>query len=131
MIRQNHVGDKGTQFGMLLTYLEASGNASDKLADLENFYRASKQRFDEDEDFRERSRAVVALQSGDANALQQWQQFIDISMSHCQDIYDRLGITLSADNIMGESAYNDDLAGVIDALIALGYCNNQWCRLYS
>ena len=121
VIRQNHVGDWGTQFGMLLTYLEDSGNASDKLADLENFYRASKQRFDEDEDFRERSRrAVVALQSGDASALQQWQQFIDISMSHCQDIYDRLGITLSADNIMGESAYNDDLAGVIDALDSAG-----------
>ena len=121
VIRQNHVGDWGTQFGMLLTYLEDSGNASDKLADLENFYRASKQRFDEDEDFRERSRrAVVALQSGDANALQQWHQFIDISMSHCQDIYDRLGITLSADNIMGESAYNDDLAGVIDALDSAG-----------
>lgn len=121
VIRQNHVGDWGTQFGMLLTYLEDSGNASDKLADLENFYRASKQRFDKDEDFRERSRrAVVALQSGDAAALQQWQRFIDISMSHCQDIYDRLGITLSADNIMGESAYNDDLAGVIDALDGAG-----------
>ena len=121
VIRQNHVGDWGTQFGMLLTYLEDSGNASDKLADLENFYRASKQRFDEDEDFRERSRrAVVALQSGDAAALQQWQRFIDISMSHCQDIYDRLGITLSADHIMGESAYNDDLAGVIDALDGAG-----------
>jgi arginyl-tRNA synthetase len=117
VIRQNHVGDWGTQFGMLLTYLEDSGSDSDTLADLENFYRAAKQRFDEDDDFRERSRqAVVGLQSGDASALVQWQRFIDISMSHCQHIYDRLGITLSADDIMGESAYNDDLAGVIGSL---------------
>ena len=102
---------------MLLTYLEDSGSDSDTLADLENFYRAAKQRFDEDDDFRERSRqAVVGLQSGDASALVQWQRFIDISMSHCQHIYDRLGITLSADDIMGESAYNDDLAGVISSL---------------
>lgn len=121
VIRQNHVGDWGTQFGMLLTYLEDSGNESDELSDLENFYRASKQRFDDDDDFRDRSRrAVVALQSGDANALAQWQRFIDISMSHCAHIYDRLGITLSDDDIMGESAYNDDLAGVIEALAAAG-----------
>ena len=121
VIRQNHVGDWGTQFGMLLTYLDDSGNASDKLADLENFYRASKQRFDDDEDFRERSRsAVVGLQSGDAAALEQWRRFIDVSMSHCQGIYDRLGITLSADDIMGESAYNDDLADIISALDSAG-----------
>ena len=121
VIRQNHVGDWGTQFGMLLTYLEDSGNESDELADLENFYRASKQRFDDDDDFRERSRrAVVALQSGDATALAQWQRFIDMSMSHCSHIYDRLGITLTDDDIMGESAYNDDLAEVIDALNAAG-----------
>ena len=117
VIRQNHVGDWGTQFGMLLTYLADSGSDSDELADLENFYRAAKQRFDADNDFQERSRqAVVALQSGDSGALAQWQRFIDISMSHCQHIYDRLGITLSAGDIMGESAYNDDLAGVISAL---------------
>mgnify|MGYP005694642479 FL=1 len=121
VIRQNHVGDWGTQFGMLLTYLKDSGNESDELADLENFYRASKQRFDDDDDFRERSRrAVVALQSGDATALAQWQRFIDMSMSHCAHIYDRLGITLTDDDIMGESAYNDDLAEVIDALNAAG-----------
>ena len=117
VIRQNHVGDWGTQFGMLLTYLSDSGNDSEELADLENFYRAAKQRFDADDDFRERSRqAVVARQSGDPGALHQWQRFIDISMSHCQQIYDRLDITLSAADIMGESAYNDDLAGVISTL---------------
>ena len=121
VIRQNHVGDWGTQFGMLLTYLADSGNDSDELADLENFYRAAKQRFDADNDFQERSRqAVVALQSGDSGALAQWQRFIDISMSHCQHIYDRLGITLSADDIMGESAYNEDLAGVITSLDEAG-----------
>ena len=95
VIRQNHVGDWGTQFGMLLTFMAEQGAASDSLADLENFYREAKQRFDDDDDFQERSRrAVVQLQSGDADMLVQWQKFIDISMSHCQGLYERLGICL-------------------------------------
>ena len=70
VIRQNHVGDWGTQFGMLLTFMAEQGASSDSLADLENFYREAKQRFDDDEDFQERSRrAVVELQSGDADML--------------------------------------------------------------
>ncbi len=117
VIRQNHVGDWGTQFGMLLTYLTETGDDSDDLADLENFYRAAKQRFDDDPDFQQRSReAVVGLQGGDAHALEVWQRFIDISMSHCQNIYDRLGVTLKPEHMHGESAYNDALPGIIKQL---------------
>jgi arginyl-tRNA synthetase len=117
VLRQNHVGDWGTQFGMLLTYLSDNEANSDSLAYLEDFYRAAKKRFDEDEDFQQRARqAVVALQAGDAHALEMWQHFITVSMSHCQDIYNRLDVTLDATHIQGESAYNDALPGVIDQL---------------
>ncbi len=119
VIRQNHVGDWGTQFGMLLTYLQDTGANSTELADLEEFYRAAKQQFDADDNFQQRSRqAVVGLQAGDPAALEVWQRFIDISMSHCQQIYDRLGVTLSSADIRGESAYNDDLPNVIADLQA-------------
>jgi arginyl-tRNA synthetase len=119
VIRQNHVGDWGTQFGMLLTYMADQGAASGSLSDLENFYRQAKQRFDEDEAFQQRSRqAVVALQSGEPSMLQQWQKFIDISMSHCQELYDRLGIDLTDQNMDGESSYNDDLKNTVDHLAA-------------
>ena len=115
VIRQNHVGDWGTQFGMLLTFMAEQGTTSDSLADLENFYRQAKQRFDTDEDFQGRSRqAVVLLQSGDAAMLVQWQRFIEISMSHCQELYDRLGIDLTNANLDGESSYNDDLKATVD-----------------
>ena len=117
VIRQNHVGDWGTQFGMLLTFLQDSGSDSNELADLENFYRAAKQRFDADIDFQNRSRqAVVGLQAGDEQALKVWHRFIDISMSHCTGIYERLGVTLDGSHTMGESAYNDALPGVIEQL---------------
>ena len=66
MIRQNHVGDWGTQFGMLMAYLQENPITSDELSDLENFYRAAKQRFDESEEFADRARGlVVKLQAGD------------------------------------------------------------------
>ena len=117
VVRQNHVGDWGTQFGMLLEYMNESGETSAALSDLESFYRSAKVRFDEDEDFRTRARqAVVDLQSGDHYAGEQWQKFIDISMSHCQEIYDRLRVTLSAEDIAGESQYNHALPGVIATL---------------
>ncbi|MCR9258949.1 MAG: arginine--tRNA ligase [Pseudomonadaceae bacterium] len=117
VLRQNHVGDWGTQFGMLLTYLSDNAANSDSLAYLEDFYRAAKKRFDEDEDFQQRARrAVVELQAGDDHALDMWQHFITVSMSHCQDIYNRLDVTLDESHIQGESAYNDALPGVVEQL---------------
>jgi arginyl-tRNA synthetase len=121
VIRQNHMGDWGTQFGMLIAHLSdklASNEvAKTALADLENFYREAKIRFDEEEGFADRARDyVVKLQSGDANCETLWQQFIDISITHSEEIYDKLNVTLTRADIMGESAYNHDLSVVIDEL---------------
>jgi arginyl-tRNA synthetase len=121
VIRQNHVGDWGTQFGMLLAYLQEQPTASDELSDLEDFYRAAKKRFDESEDFAERARAlVVKLQAGDAECLNLWTKFKDISLSHCQKVYDLLNVKLTPADVMGESAYNDDLANVVTDLKTAG-----------
>lgn len=123
VIRQNHMGDWGTQFGMLLAHLSdklASNEVAETaLADLENFYREAKVRFDDEEGFADRARDyVVKLQSGEAQCAVLWQQFIDISIAHSEDIYQKLNVTLTRDDIMGESAYNDDLSNVIDELMA-------------
>ena len=118
VIRQNHVGDWGTQFGMLLAYLEENPAAQQQgLADLEGFYRAAKQRFDDSEAFATRARErVVQLQAGDETCLNLWRSFNTISLSHCQAVYDRLGVKLSMADVRGESAYNDDLPGIIATL---------------
>jgi len=123
VIRQNHMGDWGTQFGMLLAHLSdklASNEVAETaLADLENFYREAKVRFDNEEGFADRARDyVVKLQSGEAQCAVLWQQFIDISIAHSEDIYQKLNVTLTRDDIMGESAYNHDLSKVIDELMA-------------
>ena len=121
VIRQNHVGDWGTQFGMLLAYLEENPITSDELSDLENFYRAAKKRFDESEAFADRARGlVVKLQAGDADCLTLWTRFKDISLSHCQKTYELLNVKLTPADVMGESAYNDDLANVVSDLKAKG-----------
>ena len=118
VIRQNHVGDWGTQFGMLLAYMEEQPEAAEgELADLEVFYRAAKKRFDESPEFADRARAlVVQLQAGDAECLRLWHQFNEISLSHCQEVYDRLGVLLSPADVRGESAYNAELADIVAAL---------------
>ena len=122
VIRQNHVGDWGTQFGMLITHLtetqdSARQGGGEQLADLEEFYRAAKARFDDDDAFADRSRrAVVALQAGDPEIRRQWQRFIDLSLDHAQTMYDRLGTTLTRADVMPESAYNDALPGIVQTL---------------
>lgn len=122
VIRQNHVGDWGTQFGMLLAYMQENPAAAEsELADLEGFYRAAKKRFDDSPEFAERARElVVQLQAGEAECLRLWHRFNDISLSHCQALYDRLGVKLSMADVKGESAYNDDLANVVADLKAKG-----------
>jgi arginyl-tRNA synthetase len=122
--RCNHVGDWGTQFGMLVAYLvetRKSGDADLELADLENFYRKSKVRFDEDAAFADTARQyVVKLQGGDAEVLALWKQFVEVSMHHCQAVYDKLGVGLDLAAVRGESAYNDDLPVVVSDLRAAG-----------
>ena len=121
VIRQNHVGDWGTQFGMLLAQMDHSGGDVQALDDLEEFYRAASLRFHEDPAFAEASRAmVVALQRGNAEARTKWRRFIDISLHHCQQIYDRLGAGLKPEHVMAESAYNDRLADTVAALDQCG-----------
>jgi len=121
VIRQNHVGDWGTQFGMLMAYLQENPITSDELSDLENFYRAAKQRFDESPEFADRARGlVVKLQAGDADCLALWTKFKDISLSHCQKIYELLNVKLTMADVMGESAYNADLINVVNDLKAAG-----------
>ena len=121
VIRQNHVGDWGTQFGMLLAYMERlrqeNSEISMVLSDLEIFYRDAKKCFDEDESFAVRARElVVALQSGDQQCLALWNEFIDISLTHCEETYKMLGVSLKREHVMPESAYNDDLASVVTEL---------------
>ncbi len=123
VIRQNHMGDWGTQFGMLIAHLSdklASDEVAETaLADLENFYREAKVRFDNEEGFADRARAdVVKLQSGDADSAKLWQQFIDISITHSEEIYAKLNVSLKRSDIMGESAYNGDLSSIVDELMS-------------
>lgn len=124
VIRANHVGDWGTQFGMLIAYLEKQQqeNAGEMaLADLEGFYREAKKHYDEDEAFAERARSyVVKLQGGDQYFLQMWRKLVDITMSQNQITYDRLNVTLTRADVMGESLYNPMLPGIVADLKAKG-----------
>ncbi|TMP37515.1 arginine--tRNA ligase [Pseudoalteromonas rubra] len=120
--RQNHVGDWGTQFGMLIAHLEdmlTQGIDLENvaLADLETFYRDAKKRFDDEEGFSDKARDyVVKLQGGDAHCQKLWQLFIDTSVKHSEEVYKKLNVTLTRDDIMAESAYNDRLVGIIELL---------------
>ena len=118
VIRQNHVGDWGTQFGMLLAYLEENPAADEsELSDLEQFYRAAKKRFDDSESFADRARElVVKLQAEDPECLRLWTRFNEISLSHCQKVYERLNVKLTPADVKGESAYNAELPGIVTAL---------------
>ncbi|EJD7745142.1 arginine--tRNA ligase [Salmonella enterica] len=124
VIRANHVGDWGTQFGMLIAWLEKQQqeNAGDMaLADLEGFYRDAKKHYDEDEAFAARARNyVVKLQSGDAYFREMWRKLVDITMTQNQITYDRLNVTLTRDDVMGESLYNPMLPGIVADLKAKG-----------
>ncbi len=124
VLRLNHVGDWGTQFGMLITYLReaypealTTANALD-LGDLVSFYRQAKKRFDEDEVFKENSRQeVVRLQSGAEDSRHAWQLLCEQSRREFQVIYDLLDIALTE---RGESFYNSFLPGVVEDLTQLG-----------
>ncbi len=121
VIRQNHVGDWGTQFGMLVAHLEDRQEHAAELKDLEVFYAEARKRFDADPDFADRARrAVVDLQRGDEVVRGYWRRFIDISLSHCRAVYDTLGITLTDDDLDAESRYNDALPKVVADLDRAG-----------
>ena len=124
VIRANHVGDWGTQFGMLIAYLEKMENENAtamELSDLEAFYRAAKEHYDSDEAFAEKARNyVVKLQGGDEYCRTMWKKLVDITMHHNQENYDRLNVTLTEKDVMGESLYNPMLPEIVADLKAKG-----------
>ncbi|HAZ78603.1 MAG TPA: arginine--tRNA ligase [Porticoccaceae bacterium] len=121
VIRQNHMGDWGTQFGMLIAELELyldDDNAELALNDLEVFYQQSKKHFDDDPKFATKAREyVVKLQSGDAYCRDLWQKFIKVSIAHSLEIYQQLNVGLNADHVKPESAYNNDLDVIVKDLM--------------
>jgi arginyl-tRNA synthetase len=126
VIRDNHVGDWGTQFGMLIEYLfdvgEDSAEAGQLRTDPNAFYQAARVEFDTNPDFANQARErVVKLQSGNDPATQQlWEELMELSREYLRDTYQLLRVTLTDDDIRGESFYNDMLGGIVDDLIAKG-----------
>ena len=125
VIRENHIGDWGTPFGMLIEHLLDLGEteAADHLSlgDLDGFYKQARAKFDASDEFKERARArVVLLQGGDAETRRLWKLLVGLSTRHFNAVYDRLGVLLTDDDLMGESAYNDLLPQVIERLAILG-----------
>lgn len=125
VIRQNHVGDWGTPFGMLIEHLvgvgEGTAAAQVVATDPNFFYKAARNKFDNDAAFADRARArVVSLQAGDPHTMVLWSQLIGYSRRYFNEIYSRLGVSLSDDDLAGESIYNDDLIAVCDELQSAG-----------
>jgi arginyl-tRNA synthetase len=125
VIRDNHVGDWGTPYGMLIEHLLDVGEESDEAKLLESdpntFYQTARGKFESDETFAERARQrVVSLQAGDAETMRHWQRLVDLSKVYLNTIYQRLDVTLTDDDIRGESFYNDMLGDTADELSADG-----------
>ncbi len=125
VIRENHIGDWGTPFGMLIEHLldlgETAGAAELSMGDLNGFYQQARRKFDGDVGFADRARArVVALQAGDAETMRLWTVLVEQSAAYFQVVYERLGVLLTPGDLMGESVYNPMLAGVVEDLAAAG-----------
>lgn len=123
VLPQNHIGDWGTQFGMLVEQVldEGIDAAALSLPEAEDLYKRGSKRFREDAEFAERARRrVVALQSGDPQTRAIWQALIDVSLVGFNDTYARLNVKLTDEHLAGESTYNDDLASVASELQASG-----------
>ncbi|HXN59837.1 MAG TPA: arginine--tRNA ligase [Acidimicrobiales bacterium] len=125
VLRENHIGDWGTPFGMLIEHLldvDGAENAeSFSVRDLNEFYAAARRQFDSDPSFVERSRRrVVLLQSGDPETMRLWRIFVAESMRHAAEVYGLLGVLLTPEDTVGESFYNPWLSVVVDELDAKG-----------
>ena len=125
VIRENHIGDWGTPFGMLIEHLIDLGeeNAAHELSvgDLDGFYKQARRKFEESDDFKDRARRrVVMLQGGDEATLSMWRTLVDESTAYFNKVYRRLGVLLDDGDLMGESAYNDLLVPVVDRLKTSG-----------
>jgi arginyl-tRNA synthetase len=125
VIRDNHVGDWGTPFGMLIEHLldagEQSAEADLLRTDPNAFYAHARRKFDGDPSFADRARRrIVLLQGGDEATMEIWQEVVDLSKEYLHRVYTLLRVTLTDDDIRGESFYNDMLADVADDLTAKG-----------
>jgi arginyl-tRNA synthetase len=125
VVRENHIGDWGTPFGMLIEHLLDLGEEKAvhelSVGDLDSFYRQARMSFDSDEAFRERSRRrVVLLQQHDPETLRLWRILVERSIEYFDEVYAELGVLLTDDDIVAESYYNDMLPGVVEELDALG-----------
>jgi arginyl-tRNA synthetase len=123
VIRQNHIGDWGTPFGMLIEHMQDKGGVSNATTVQETvaLYKTARAAFDADPAFAERARQrVVKLQHGDPETLALWQKLIAISVSHFTELYETLGVGLQPSDVRGESAYNDALPAVVSDLETLG-----------
>jgi arginyl-tRNA synthetase len=126
VIRQNHLGDWGTQFGMLIQYLfehqdlrkhDDRESGSEAISRLNALYRDAREKFDSDPEFADRARRrVVALQAGDADTIAGWQEIVGESKIYFNDVYERLGVLLTDDDAVGESFYNPYLHDVAEDL---------------
>lgn len=125
VLRQNHVGDWGTQFGMLIEYMLDSNQLNTEelqIGDLNALYRQAKSRFDAQSEFADRARQrVVALQSGDIQSTAIWQGLVEVSKRHFEDIFQRLGIGLREEHMRGESFYNPQLSDLVQTLQAQNF----------
>ncbi|MEV0171028.1 arginine--tRNA ligase [Streptomyces sp. NPDC050803] len=129
-IGRHHIGDWGTQFGMLIQYLlenpgelapasEVDGEQA--MSNLNRVYKASRAVFDSDEEFKERARKrVVALQSGDKETLELWQQFVDESKVYFYSVFEKLDMEIRDEEIVGESAYNEGMPETARLLEEMG-----------
>jgi arginyl-tRNA synthetase len=125
VVRENHIGDWGTPFGMLIEHLlevgEETAVAELSVGDLTDFYQAARASFDGDDRFKERSRRrVVLLQSGDPETLRMWRVLVEQSITYFDEVYTKLGVLLSDDDVKGESFYNPMLPEVVADLEAAG-----------
>ncbi|MFM8867205.1 MAG: arginine--tRNA ligase [Ilumatobacteraceae bacterium] len=125
VVRENHVGDWGTPFGMLIEHLidlgEAEASRELSVGDLDMFYKQARQKFDADDAFKDRARKrVVALQGGDTETLRMWKLLVAESTRYFDRVYELLGVLLRDSDIMGESAYNALLPEVVERLSKSG-----------
>ena len=125
VIARNHVGDWGTPFGMLIEHLidlgEDAAVQTLSMGDLDTFYRAARTKFDADEHFKERSRArVVLLQGGDDETRRLWRLLVSQSIAYFQEVYEKLDVLLTPEDVVGESFYNPMLDDVVTDLAAAG-----------
>lgn len=123
VVRQNHYGEWGTQFGMLIEHLSTLGGTGGEVSieDLNVFYQDANSRFLNDEEFKERARQrVVSLQAGEPESVELWRQFVSAAVGHAEDVYDRLGVTLRPEDARPESSFNDELDALASELEASG-----------